>query len=599
MTRAELLSLARRFSAGDPDPETRSELERLITRAGEGDVAALADLEDRFRGPLEFGTAGLRGIIGAGETRMNRAVVARATYGLVRHLVAVVPNAAERGLVIGRDARRMSRELQAEAAEIALAAGFAVYLIDEVSPTPVVPFAVERYGAAGGVMVTASHNPPAYNGYKVYWDNGAQIIPPVDAGIAREIASAPPANVLPRITLAEARAAQGGRLPSGGRLEDATPVIDRYVAAISSIRVAAGVDPTKISLAYTALHGVGERTFRRVMAARGFTRLTSVAEQAEPDGAFPTVEFPNPEEPGALDRLLALARREGADVAIANDPDADRLGVAARDAKTGRWVVFDGNEIGALLGHHLLTRQVDPPADRLVIATIVSSQLLGRMARALGVRYAETLTGFKWIANEAIAIERATGARFTFGYEEALGYTVGTTVRDKDGISAALVMAELAALLAAEGRTLVDELEQIRRRYGFLVGRQKSVTMPGQDGRERIRRAMQIVRSEPLVELAGEPVASVWDLEAKQRRFADGRLEELPRWSGDVVVIELGGERPARIAVRPSGTEPKLKLYFEVVEVLADGEPPSAAEARGRERLDHLTRALLELTHLA
>jgi phosphomannomutase len=579
---APLLDRARAFLAGDFDPDTRAELEALLARAEQSEAAALADLDERFRGPLEFGTAGLRGLIGAGESRMNRAVVARATHGLVTHLVATVPDAKARGLVIGRDGRKMSLEFQRDAAAIALGLGVRVHFIETVAPTPVVAFAVRELGAACGVMITASHNPPAYNGYKVYWDNGAQIIPPTDAGIAAAIAAAPAARDLVRANLDDAR--------SSGRLVDATPVIDRYVDAIRQLGVAKDARAGDVSIAYSAMHGVGEAVFRRVMAARGFTRLASVAEQAEPDGRFPTVEFPNPEEPGALDLVLALAKRVEADVVLVNDPDADRLGVAVKKAGASDYVVLNGNEIGVLLAHHLLLRGPDRTKDHLVVATIVSSQLLKRVAAGLGVRYAETLTGFKWIANEAMRLEQ-DGARFVFGYEEALGYTVGTTVRDKDGISAALVMAELAAVLKADGRTILDELESIRRRFGFLVSKQKSVTLPGKTGAERIASAMAILRRDPPTSVAGLTVASTWDLGTKTKRFADGRVEPADRWSGDVVILELVDG--SRVAIRPSGTEPKIKLYLEVAETLADGEAPAAPHARGLARATAIEQALV------
>jgi phosphomannomutase len=349
-------------------------------------------------------------------------------------------------------------------------------------------------------------------------------------------------------------------------VESAGALFDRYLEELSRLRFTPAAPVGELVIAYSAMHGVGEKTFRRAMAARGFTEVHSVAEQAEPDGTFPTVEFPNPEEPGALDRVLALASRVSADVVLVNDPDADRLGVAVRSGD--RHVVLDGNEIGVLLGHYLIT--CTSGQDRLAIATVVSSQLLRRVSEKNGVRYAETLTGFKWIANEALRLEASSGARFVFGYEEALGYTVGTVVRDKDGISAALVMAELAASLKADGKTLLDRLESIRREYGFMLSRTKSVTLPGREGAERIARAMDVFRA-PVI--SGLKVAS----------------SRMP--AKDVVILELADG--ARIAVRPSGTEPKIKFYFELAEPLASGEAMAVAEARGRARLVELERLTL------
>jgi phosphomannomutase len=555
-----LAERVRRFIADDVDPEARAELGRLLDA---GDERALTD---RFSGPLEFGTAGLRGLIGAGESRMNRAVVIRATKGLVDHVLASVPNARERGIVIGRDARRMSPELQLDAAEVVAGAGVRVHWLEGPTPTPVVAFATSKLGAAAGITITASHNPPAYNGYKVYWENGAQIIPPIDRAIAAAILAAPGAKDVARRPVGEARAA--------GLVVAAESVKTRYVEEVAGLVFDAGAPVGSLSIAYSALHGVGEPFVRAVFERRGFGGLRSVREQAEPDGAFPTVDFPNPEEPAALERVLALARTEASDLVLVNDPDADRLGVAVRDSEGG-YVVLNGNEIGVLLAHHVITHDGggDP---RLVIATIVSSQLLRRMAAAFGVGYAETLTGFKWIANEAI--RREGEARFLFGYEEALGYTVGTLVRDKDGIGAALVMAEMAAALKGRGLTLLDQLEAIRFDHGFFASRTKSLTLPGREGAEAIGAAMKALRGRTIDRLGSTVVTATWDLSAD------------PRWTGDVLVYTLadGG----RVSVRPSGTEPKIKLYLEVVEQPGTGTLADASE-RAERRLDDLERATL------
>jgi phosphomannomutase len=579
----ELERRAEAFMNADPDPETRLELSSLLGRARGGDEAALADLQDRFRGPLEFGTAGLRGVIGAGENRINRAVVIRSTCGLMRYLLESVPDARRRGVVVGRDGRRLSKELMEDAAGVALALGFRVHLIDEPAPTPISGFAVKRIGAACGIVITASHNPPAYNGYKVYWQNAAQIVPPHDRGIAEKISAAPPACEIARMTLE-----QGG---ASGLLDDARSMIDRYLEALDGLRFSPEAPIADLSIAYSALHGVGERTFRRAFQRRGFVHVESVKEQAEPNGAFPTVAFPNPEEPGALDLVLALAAEKRSDIVLVNDPDADRLGAAVRRPKDGAYVVLNGNEIGALLTEHILSRDRDQSPDRLVMATIVSSQLVRRMARSRGVRYAETLTGFKWIANGALQLERETGARFVFGYEEALGYCVGGIVNDKDGISAALVLAELAALLKADGRTLLEELERIRRTHGFFKSSQKSVTLPGSEGQERIAMSMRALRDDLPWMIAGHEVSSIWDLSTRRKMHKSGASESIPDWSGDVLVFDL--EEGGRISVRPSGTEPKIKFYFEVVESLVPSEPMDAAEARGKKRLEALEEDLL------
>ena len=575
---SDLLQRVRAFADQDVDAAAAAWLVARADAASAGDEGARAELADAFSGPLEFGTAGLRGLIGPGETRMNRSVVIRATYGLVRHLLAVTPGAAARGVVIGRDGRRMSDVFQQDAAAVCAALGVKVHWLEGTTPTPVAAFAVRHLGAAAGVVVTASHNPPDYNGYKVYWGNGAQIVPPIDAGIASEIAAAPEAKAAPRAALGEARAA--------GLIVQAE-VEEAYLAALGALTFTPGAPVGALVVAYSALHGVGERVLRRAFAARGLTELHSVPEQAAPDGAFPTVAFPNPEEPGALDLVLALADRVAADVVLVNDPDADRLGVAVRGPQG--MVTLSGNEIGVLLADHVMRHDAPGDARRLFVTTLVSSQMLAKMAADRGARYAETLTGFKWIANRAMALEAQDDLRFAFGYEEALGYTVGTVVRDKDGIGAALVMAELAAGLKAEGRTLLDRLAELWRAHGLFVSRQKSVTLPGRDGVAQIRGAMARLRA---AGLGAVPEAlELWDLAAERRTFADGRVEAVPGWSGDVLIFGLPGG--GRASARPIGTEPKVKLYLEVVERLGADEPVGVARARGEARLDALLARLL------
>lgn len=558
----ELVTRARAFAAEDVDADDRAALEALCARAEGGDAEAQADLSDRFQGPLQFGTAGLRGLLGPGETRMNRTTVVRATYGLVQYLLTSVRNAPKRGIVIGRDGRHGSEQFQRDVAEVCAGFGVKVHWLPGTSPTPLCAYAVRHLDAAAGVVITASHNPPAYNGYKAYWDNGAQIVPPTDRGIAEAIAKAPPAHTIVRLDLDEAHnAGLVSRLDAQAA----------YLAALEGLRFDADAPVGELEVAYSAMHGVGEACLRAAFEARGLTNLHTVAEQAEPDGDFPTVEFPNPEEPGALDLVLALAEEKAADIVLVNDPDADRLGVAARGAD-GAFAPLSGNEIGVLLADHVMRHDAPGDADRLFVTTVVSSQLLAQMCRDRGVRYAETLTGFKWIANRALDLESQEGLRFCFGYEEALGYTVGTVVRDKDGIGAALVMAELAAGLKAKGQTLFDRLSEIRRAHGMFVSRARSVTLPGSEGAARIRAAMASLRAAGAEALAGT------------RKYVD--LSKDPRTPSDVLVFELAEGR--RACVRPSGTEPKVKLYLEVVETVADGEDDAAALARGEARLDAL-----------
>jgi phosphomannomutase len=490
-----------------------------------------------------------------------------------------VPDVASRGVVVGRDGRQMSLEFAADAAGVLAAAGIPVHVLPGVSPTPVTAFATTHLNAAGAVMVTASHNPPEYNGYKVYWGNGAQVIPPHDTGIAKAIDAVGAAKDVPVMPEAEARAK--------GLWKDVSPSVERaYLDAILALR------PTKHSgdlpIVYTAMHGVGGRWVEQAFREAGFTRLYPVPEQHQPDGRFPTVRFPNPEEKGAMDLAAALADQVKAELVLANDPDADRLAVMARD-EAGALKMLTGNEVGVLLGHFLLTQQ--PVENALVVTTIVSSAQLKAIAQAKGARYGETLTGFKWVANFALA-EKAKGLRFVMGYEEALGYTVGEVVRDKDGIGAALVAADMAAWCRARGKTLFDYLEEVQREHGLFVAKQYNATLPGTSGAAAIKAVMEGFRAKAPERIGAFAVTAVNDYQAQMR--SEGRKStplSLPR--SNVVAYELEGG--SRVTLRPSGTEPKIKFYFELRESPAPGEPMADAKARATKRLDELEAAFLVL----
>jgi len=579
---AALETQVQRWIAADPSPDTQAELRALLAK---GDDASRAELADRFAGTLEFGTAGLRGVLGGGPNRMNRAVVLTTTYGLATHLAATFPDAKKRGVVIGYDGRHMSREFAEDTAGVLTALGFVTHLFVDLAPTPLTAFAVHALGAAAGVMVTASHNPPEYNGYKVYWENAAQIIPPIDGLIAKAIATAPAAKDVPRHTIAEGRAA--------GLLHDAGAPMERaYLNAIAKLRPE-GAPTRALRIVYTPMHGVGNRLTRQAMAEAGFTDVTSVPEQAEPDGAFPTVAFPNPEEKGAMDLSFALARKLGAQLVLANDPDADRLAVAVPSAASATgFQQLTGNQVGVLLGHYLLTREAAKDK-RVTIASIVSSPMLGVIARALGVRYEETLTGFKWIANRAMELEKDGGWRFVFGYEEALGYTVGDVVRDKDGISAALVFSELAAKLAAEGRTVQAELEAICRKFGLFVSSQVNVTRKGKEGAAEIAALMDRLRAATVSQIGPLKVLAISDYAARKRRVTGGATTDLALPKTNMVVFELEGS--SRVIARPSGTEPKVKLYVDVREDVKDGEAFDAAEKRAAAAMQAVSDAFVKL----
>jgi len=476
-------------------------------------------------------------------------------------------------VVIGRDGRKMSPEFAEDTARVLAAEGLPALVLPPLAPTPVTAFATLKLGAAAAVMVTASHNPPEYNGYKVYWGNGAQIIPPHDQGIAAAIARVEPANEVKLMDAAEAK--------RRGLWRDVGEEVSRaYLDAILAERVHRRA--ADLGVVYTAMHGVGGKWVTQALEEAGFSRVHVVKEQQEPDGAFPTVRFPNPEEPGAMDLSVALAEQVKADVVLANDPDADRLAVMARDG-AGKLQMLTGNEVGVLLGHYLLTQKQPRPPRPLVITTIVSSTQLGEIARALGALYDERLTGFKWIANRALEREAKEGATFVFGYEEALGYTVGTVARDKDGIGAALVFADLASWCASRGTTALGYLEEIQRQHGLFVAKQHNLTFKGAEGAATIRGIMDGFRQ--------KPPARIGDLALKATKDYQAGVPGFP--PANVIAYELEGG--SRVTLRPSGTEPKIKYYFELRELVRAGEPMAEARARALGRLQQLQDSFLAL----
>ena len=532
---AELAAEALAWIEGDPDPATRAELEALS-----GD-----ELAERFSAPLSFGTAGLRGPVRGGPSGMNVAVVTRTTWALGEWLKAKCLGGGT--VVVGRDARRGSEAFFAAATEVLTAQGFAVVALPEPGPTPWVSFATKALGAVAGVQITASHNPPADNGYKVYLDGGAQLVSPADAEIEGLIAAAPAAKDVDR-----------SPVPADPR---ATEVVAAYLDRVSSLRPAPGV-PLRIAL--TPMHGVGGKVAVEALRRSGFDDVHVVEQQFAPDGEFPTVTFPNPEEPGASDLLLALAERVDADLAIALDPDADRCALGARFP--GGWRMLTGDESGSLLGAHLLDAPLDgAPSDPLVATTIVSSELLGAIAESRGARYARTLTGFKNLVR--------AGDGLVFAYEEALGLCVDpSTVRDKDGISAAVVAAGYAAALKAQGSGLPDALDTLYRRHGVYLSSQYALRV---DDVARIAAIMAALRADPPVEVANTAVG------------CEDLLTARP--ATDALVFRGDG---VRVTVRPSGTEPKAKFYLEVIEPVTVDSDTSGAEARARQRLTAVTETV-------
>ena len=556
----ELLERARQWASHDPDPATASALSADIEAAERGDEEAAARVGAAMNGPLQFGTAGLRGTVGPGESRMNLAVVIRATAGLcevVKRHATGTPT-----LVVGCDARYGSSEFAAAACRVASAAGVRVLALPQANPTPLTAFSMLHFDADAGVMVTASHNPAPDNGYKVYLGGtvaqgdgrGVQIVPPFDVEIAAAIEAAPPAD----------------EVPMNDDLVEAVDPREEYVACASALASGEASAREDLRIVLTAMHGVGAAITSRVLAEAGFSNVSLVEAQADPDPDFPTVPFPNPEEAGALDMAMEQAREQGADLIIAVDPDADRCALAVPDpsSETG-WSPLSGDQTGSLLGEVLAARGLTGS----LANSIVSSRLLSRIARAHGLEHHTTLTGFKWIA-------RAPG--LGFGYEEAIGFCPDPAhVRDKDGIATSVVAASLVAALKAQGRSVWDELERLARLHGLHVSSPLTFRV---EEIEQIASGMARLRAQPPSVLAGSPVVEVSDLSQGYRG--------LPPTDGVLVLTEAGD----RVIARPSGTEPKLKCYLEVILPVTEGEPLPWDQAR--ERLDAIKGAFAEIIGL-
>ncbi len=607
MISPELRARVSAWIADDPDQRDAGELRELLGRAesgaagtGEQDAgepgagamtaqAAAAELADRFAGRLRFGTAGLRGAVGAGPNRMNRAVVRATTAALAAWLLArghgparagtagpqagaalagtgtalAEASAADAGVVIGWDARHRSADFAQEAARVLAGAGIRVRLLPGPCPTPLLAFAVRHLGAAAGVMITASHNPAADNGYKLYLGDGAQIIPPADAEIESAIDRVGP--------LAAVRLAQ----PESPLITQAgDDVADAYLDAVCKLSPAPS-SAAWLRYVYTPLHGVAGGLALRAFEQAGYPAPDVVAAQAQPDPDFPTVAYPNPEHPGTLDLAIAQGRRTGADLVLASDPDGDRLAVAVPDPSApGGWRMLTGDQVGALLGAYVLERTATwpDPGARLVVSTVVSATLLASIARAAGAQYAQTLTGFKWIVR---ACDSRPGSRFVLGYEEALGYAVGDVVRDKDGIGAALTLLGLAARARAAGDSLLDAYDALEAAHGVHLTAQLTVDTPAAVD------IMARLRATAPSELGGVPVTGISDL--------TGGTAGLP--SADVLSYQLRG---ARVVIRPSGTEPKVKAYLQVVEPVSGGRLDRARAAAGA-RMTPLREAVAAL----
>jgi len=556
------------------DEETRQELEAIKDDEKEK--------EDRFYKDLEFGTAGLRGIIGAGTNRMNIYVIRKTTQGLADYIASVGERAKERGVVIAYDSRNKSQEFAMEAALVLAGNGIRVYLFDELRPVPELSFSVRELGTISGIVITASHNPAQYNGYKVYWEDGGQLPPESADAVLERINAIQGFHQVKRLSWEEA--CEKGFLKMIGREMD-----DRYLSRVKTLSIHPEVMKKAgdaLQLVYTPLHGTGYRLVPRVLKEMGLENVHIVKEQEKPDPMFSTVSSPNPEEPGAFAMAIQLAEEKGADVIIGTDPDCDRVGVVVRDEK-GEFRVLTGNQTGCLLLHYILSqkkqRGILPPKG-VVIKTIVTTELARAIAQSFGVEILDVLTGFKFIAEKIKEFEETGEKEFIFGFEESSGYLAGDFVRDKDGVITSMLVAEMAAYYKTRRTNLYEALQKIYDEYGYYREKLLSVALRGKEGLEKIHRAMESLREDCPVDFGAVEVLAIKDYQKGiryDRRSEKTEALSLPK--SDVLYFEL--ENNSWLCIRPSGTEPKIKIYLAV----------SAADAGEAQRaLENLERGMME-----
>ena len=576
-----ILSLAKKWQSLDNTPNHAEIIEAKIT------AKDTLWLQEAFGERVGFGTAGLRAEMGPGIARMNRGVVQQTSLGIANYLQSQSSN---NSVVIGYDARHNSKQFAIDAAQVFAKAGIRVHLFDILCATPMLSFAVLHLGCSAGVMITASHNPAADNGYKVYWRDGAQIISPHDVNISKHIDA-----------VAEIAVWKEMNLQNTSNITDIAHMVNivdnatisQYFSSIQRLRVGRHTGAT---IVYSAMHGVGQYWVQRALEEAGHTMHT-VPAQAEPNGDFPTVQFPNPEEPGALDLSMELANAIHADVVLANDPDADRLAVAIRTLQGDSWLRLTGDQVGLLLADYLLSE--GKYTEQLMVAcSLVSSSQLRDIAEYYKASYAETLTGFKWIAAEAITHEQNANHRFVMGFEEALGYCIGSVARDKDGVSAVLVFADLVSMLKSQSKTIWDALIAIYQRHGLALSMQKSLTKKGLQGQAEIANIMKTFRENPPSTIAGTTVLHLRDYQAQITQHfttdANGNRQvnqtaiTLPK--SNVLAFDLADK--SRVIVRPSGTEPKIKFYFEARTNIADSTEFSEKSAIVQARLQELWNAM-------
>ena len=539
------------------------------------------EIKERFYMDLEFGTAGLRGIIGAGTNRMNIYVVRRATQGLANYIAKVDKKA--QGVAIAYDSRHMSPEFAEEAALCLAANGIKAYIFESLRPTPELSFAVRHLGCVAGINVTASHNPPEYNGYKVYWEDGAQITPPHDSGIMGEVKSISDWNTVK--TMDKAEAEKAGLFQVIGKEVD-----DAYMAELKKQVIhmdAIEKEGKNLKIVYTPLHGTGNIPVRRILKELGFENVYVVKEQELPDGDFPTVSYPNPEAAEAFELGLKLAKEVDADLVLATDPDADRLGVRVKD-KNGEYHDLTGNMSGCLLANYELSQRKavngSLPEDGALIKTIVTTNLADAIAKGYGVNLIEVLTGFKFIGQQILGFEKSGKGSYLFGFEESYGCLIGTYARDKDAIVATMALCEAAAYYKTQGKTLWDAMIEMYEQFGYYKDAIQSVTMKGIEGLQKIQEIMNSLRQNPPAEFAGHKVVAVRDYKADTiKDLATGEVKTTGLPNSNVLYYELTDD--AWVCVRPSGTEPKVKFYYGVKGTsLADADEKS--EIMGKAVLD-------------
>ena len=559
------------------DEETKAELKSI-----EGDEK---EIRDRFYADLEFGTAGLRGVIGAGINRMNMYTVRKATQGLANYIIS--KNGQEKGVAIAFDSRRMSPEFADEAACCLAANGIKAYVFESLRPTPELSFAVRFLGCISGINITASHNPPEYNGYKVYWEDGAQITPPHDAGIMSEVKAVTDYATVKTMSVEEATAA-GLYKKIGAEVDDA------YMAELKkNVLHPECIEQTAkdLKIVYTPLHGTGNLPVRRVLKELGFENVFVVPEQELPDGEFPTVSYPNPEAAEAFELALKLAKEKDADLVLATDPDADRLGVYAKDSKTGEYVCLTGNMSGSFLADYEIGQKLAVegklPEDGELIKTIVTTNMVDAIAKHYGVKVTECLTGFKWIGREILRMETSGKGQYLFGFEESYGCLIGTHARDKDAIVASMALCEAAAFYKAQGKTIWDGMLEMYEKYGYYKDNVIAITHKGIEGLEKIKNIMSTLRENPPAAFGEYEVLVTRDYDKdiiKNVKTGEEKPTGIPK--SNVLYYELNDD--AWLAIRPSGTEPKIKLYYGVV-----GSDLSDAEAKS-ETLGKQVSALLD-----